>query len=325
MGGKGYGGNYMEIIKVLRKNEYINLYISYLSYLYHYYFPYKIYGQKWEKKVIESRFYKTFNKKIDWDNPQTLNEKLQWLKLYYHKDFHTTCADKYAARNIWKKYGKEGLIPILYQTYSYRDITMNVIPDCPCIVKCNTGSAAFEIIRDKSKLDIKKLKYKCRTWLMENYYYCSQEWQYKNIRPCIIIEKLLLDQNGHIPNDYKLNYINGKLEFIYCSVDREGENYRSIYSPMWERMNVEWVSKKDHKGGLYGENIAPPKTLDRMIQIGNDIAKNFAYVRVDFYDVDGQLYYGEITLHHGSGYDTFEPKEYDEIFGKKLKLPKIEL
>ena len=118
----------------------------------------------------------------------------------------------------------------------------------------------------------------------------------------------------------KLHYINGELQFIYCSIDREGENYRSIYSPDWKRIDMEWVAPKDHKGGLVGKDIPPPQTLEKMKKIADEIAKNFKYVRIDFYDVDGKLYYGEITLHHGSGFDTFEPKRMDEIFGKKLIL-----
>lgn len=272
-----------------------------------------------DEYITKEKYKKVFGKELGLDNPQTLTEKIQWLKLNVHEDFHTVCADKYAARQIWKKYGDDGLIPLLFMTYDWTDIKKENIPNEPCIVKCNSGSGEYQIIRDKNDADYEKLRSDCRRWLAENYYYTSQEWQYKNIKPCIIVEKLLQDKNGKIPNDYKLHCINGKVEFVYCSVDREGENYRSIYTPAWERMNMEWVAPRDHKG-YFGADIEKPKTFSRMVEIAEDIAKSFAYVRVDFYDVDGKLYYGEITLHHGSGFDTFEPNEYDSVYGEKLDL-----
>ena len=243
-----------------------------------------------DEYITKEKYKKVFGKELELDNPQTLTEKIQWLKLNVHEDFHTVCADKYAARQIWKKYGDDGLIPLLFMTYDWTDIKKENIPNEPCIVKCNSGSGEYQIIRDKDDVDYEKLRSDCRRWLAENYYYTSQEWQYKNIKPCIIVEKLLQDKNGKIPNDYKLHCINGKVEFVYCSVDREGENYRSIYTPAWERMNMEWVAPRDHKG-YFGADIEKPKTFSRMVEIAEDIAKSFAYVRVDFYDVDGKLYY----------------------------------
>ncbi len=281
-----------------------------------YNFPVYIMGDEY---IIKKKYKRVFGRNLNLENPQTLTEKIQWLKLNVREDFHTICADKYAARQIWRKYGEDGLIPLLFMTYNWQDIKEDNIPDVPCIVKCNSGSGEYQIIREKNNVDYERLRKNCRRWLEENYYYLSQEWQYKNIKPCIIIEKLLQDKNGKIPNDYKLHCINGKVEFVYCSVDREGENYRSIYTPEWERMNMEWVAPRDHKG-YFGADIEKPKTFSRMVEIAEDIAKNFAYVRVDFYDVDGKLYYGEITLHHGSGFDTFEPEKYDLQYGEKLNL-----
>ena len=317
MGYKGYGGNYMGIKSKLIKSNY---YIYKLYCTFRYELPGKIFGNKYDIAEIKRKYKKIFGKKINLDNPQTLNEKLLWLMLNDREDIHTIVADKYRAREYWKQFGEDGLIPLLYMTYNWRDIKPENMPNEPCIVKFNSGSGSYEIIRDKNMVDYKKLRKKCRIWMALNFYYCSQEWQYKNIKHCIIIEKLLLDKNGHIPNDYKLHYINGELQFVYCSIDREGENYRSIYSPDWKRIDMEWVASRDHKGGLYGKDILPPPTFERMKEIAGEIAKKYKYVRVDFYDLDGKLYYGEITLHHGGGLDTFEPKEWDLVYGKKLQL-----
>ncbi|MCI8642037.1 MAG: glycosyl transferase [Lachnospiraceae bacterium] len=291
--------------------------------LFRYVMPYKIIGEKYSIIEIKRKFRKVFQREFDQNNPRTLNEKLQWLKINVHDDFHTTLADKYAVREYWKQFGEEGLIPLLYESDQWKNINYNNLPDVPCIVKSNSGSGTYMIIRDKNKVDLKVLQNKCKRWMFDNYYYKSQEWQYKNIKPRIIVEKLLLDSKGHIPNDYKFHFINGKLEFIYCSIDREGENYRSIYDPEWNRMDIEWVAKKDIRGQMVGKDIDCPNNFERMREIGEQIAKKFSYVRVDFYEVDGKLYYGEITLHHGSGFDIFRPEKYDLEFGKKLRLPDI--
>lgn len=282
--------------------------------------PRLLIGSQWDAFVTRRKFKKVFGRELDLENPRTLNEKIQWLKLNVHENYHTTCADKLAAREVWKPYGEDGLVPLLFTTDDWCEVTLEHLPDVPCIVKCNSGSGQYEMVRDKKKVNIRDLQGKCKRWMMCNYYYRSQEWQYKNIRPCIMIEQLLLDRNGHIPNDYKLHFINGELEFVYCSIDREGENYRSIYSPDWKRLNIEWVAPQNHKGTHIGADIPCPPTFSRMLSIGKEIAKRFRYVRVDFYDVDGKLYYGEITLHHGSGFDTFEPPEYDTLYGNKLRL-----
>ena len=309
----------MEINKQIIKISGNILLLLRLYYFFRFYIPRCILREQWDEYEIKRKFKAVFGYEIDLDNPKTLNEKIQWLKLNDRKTFYSTCADKLAVRKYWKQFGEDSLIPLLFKTTNWREITYDNLPTVPCIVKSNTGCGYYEIIRDRNKVNIRELQKKCRKWMIGNYYYSSQEWQYKSIKPCIIIEKLLLNRDGHIPNDFKLHFINGELQFIYCSIDREGENYRSIYSPEWKRLNIEWVSKDSHRG-LVGKDIDCPKTFHQMVKIGEIIAKNFKYVRVDFYDVDGKLYYGEITLHHGSGLDTFEPKSYDLFFGNKLKL-----
>lgn len=262
-----------------------------------------------------------FKKKLDINNPQTLNEKILWLKLNIHESFHTTVADKYASRTwLSKRFGDEYLVPLLYYTDDYRKITKENLPDVPCIVKSNNGCGTNFVIRNKDNVDFTNLQKNCKKWLSRNYYYIGQEWQYKNIKPYILVEKLLLTKDKKIPNDYKLHFINGQLQFVYCSIDREGLNYRKIYSPDWKPLDFIWVSRGHSKKDYDGPDICKPLSFDKMLEIGSEISKLFKYVRVDFYDVDGKLYYGEITLHHGGGTDIIIPKSYDEYYGKKLQL-----
>jgi len=274
------------------------------------------------KASIDRRFTQVFGHGVNWDNPTTLNEKIQWLKLYGYKPFHTVCADKYRMREyLFEKFGNnEYQIPVLYKTDNWKDINMDNIPNEPCVIKANHTQGDVVIVRDKSKLDINKLRKDCRWWLFRNLYPECYEPQYKDIKPLIIIEKLLLTKDGYVPNDYKLHYINGELQFVYCSVSRETINKRNIYDANWKPLMFTWSEKYKDPSKLRGPEIPAPSTFEKMKELGAVIAKDFKYVRVDFYDVDGVLYFGEITLHHGSGLDVFVPESYDTYYGNILKL-----
>ncbi len=268
------------------------------------------------------KFKEAFGRDLNLDNPTTLNEKLQWLKMNVHMDIQTVLADKYGARKyIADHFGEEYLVPLLYETTNWRDIKMDIIPDEPCIIKPNHGTGKYMIIRNKQDVDIIDLRAKCINWLAADFYRVTQEWQYKNIKRRIIIEKLLQTKDGSIPNDYKLNYFNGNLEFIYCSVGRESENKRNVYDADWNPIYFSWVEPYKDASNIRGKEIPAPPTLGKMKEIGSEIAKMFSYVRVDFYDVDGKLYVGEITFHHGGGFDVFVPEKYDLYYGNKLRLP----
>jgi hypothetical protein len=275
-----------------------------------------------DKRVTRKKYKKIYHREPNLDKPETLNEKILWLKLNDRRPIHTLCADKYTVRDyLKKKFGEKYLIPLLYVTDNWRDLTFDVIPDEKCIIKASHSQGDMLIVKDKSKVDIKKLRYDARIWLMRNLYYETQEWQYKNCKPRIIIEKLLQDKEGHIPNDYKLHYINGRLEFVYCSVGRETVNKRNIYDANWNPLYFSWVEPYKDVSSIRGEEIPAPQSFEEMKRIGTEIAKEFPqYVRVDFYDVDGKLYFGEITFHHGSGFDLFTPSHYDEDYGKLIKI-----
>lgn len=274
------------------------------------------------EECIRRKYHSVHKQELDLKDPKTLNEKIQWLKLYGFEDFHTKCADKYRMREFLKEVlGTEDYqIPVLYKTVNWKDINLSVIPDEPCVIKANHTQGDVLIVRDKNQLDIKRLRTDCHWWMNRNIYKTSQEPQYKNIQPMIIIEKLLLTKEGKIPNDYKLHYINGELQFVYCAVDREGINKRNIYDADWKPVMFTWSEPEKDATTLRGPEIAAPKSFDKMKELASQIAKYFKYVRVDFYDVDGDLYFGEITLHHGSGLDVFNPIDMDLYYGQKLKL-----
>jgi len=260
---------------------------------------------------------------LDLENPESLNEKIQWMKMHDRRQISIQLADKYAVRGfIENHFGAKYLIPLLLSTEDVNSIRPERLPEEPFIIKLNHDSGHYWIIRDKSFVDWKRLRINLKWWMSFNYYYHSREWQYKNIKPKILVEKLLLNDQGKIPNDYKLHCINGSVAFIYVSVDREGENKRNIYDKHWKPLNFTFAHKSKQRPDLRGAEIEPPPSLEKMIQFAERIAKLYTYVRIDFYDVQGELYFGEVTHHHGSGHDQFRPRKWDYYFGKQLDLNK---
>lgn len=277
-----------------------------------------------DKNYIENRYKKSIGKPLNLKDPKTLNEKINWLKLYQRTPLHTQCADKYAVRAyIKEKIGDSYLIPLHFKTENPKDIVPNNIPETPCIIKTNHDSGGGIFVFYKKSFDYKKAQNELKHRLNKNYYHNSREWQYKNIKPCILIEKLLLDSNGKIPKDYKLHCLNGKVQMIQVDIDRGTENhYRNWYTTKWERENYHWSSDKGNgKFTVPAKfDVEKPSTLNDMISLSQVLSKDFDYVRVDWYDVEGKLYFGELTFHHDSGYSPIIPEKWDLILGERLKL-----
>ncbi|GFI58908.1 hypothetical protein IMSAG025_02372 [Muribaculaceae bacterium] len=270
---------------------------------------------------ISRQFKDVFGYFPDLQNPKTMNEKLQWLKLNDQKPEYELLVDKYRVREyIAQNFGSDYLVPLLYVTSDYEELSEDKIPDTHCIIKSNCSSHDFEIIRSKKDIDWEKLKLKYKKVFESNFYYVARERCYKEIKPLLLVEKLLETEEGKIPNDYKLHFFNGKCEFVYCSVDREGMDYRKIYDVNWNELVFDWSTSDKNHIPKKGPDIPQPVSFGKMLEIGKKIAEDKRYVRVDFYDVHGKLYCGEITLYHGAGYDRFIPNEYDLIYGKKLIL-----
>ena len=273
-----------------------------------------------DRNNINRRFLKTHGYLMDWKNPQTLNQKIQWSKLFDFKPEHTIYADKLAVRDfIAKELGNEYLIPLLHRTKSPENMRFEDLPEIPFVIKANHDSGSYQIIRDRSKVNLAVLRRQCRWWLSKNYYWMDREPEYNDIPREILMETLLLGRNGKVPNDYKFNVFGGKVGFIYVSVDREGTNKRNIYDRDWNPLHFTWAAPyKDHQS-LRGDEIEPPQVIDEMIRIAEKLGSLFNYVRVDLYEVDGKIYFGELTQHHGGGYDKILPVEWDYKWGELIK------
>ena len=264
---------------------------------------------------LKKDFKQNFGFELNLDDPKTLNEKIYWLKINDRTNLHTTCADKYAVRDyVRKQIGEKYLIPLLYHTTDPKNINEENLPDKPFIIKTNHDSGNVTIVMDKKDINWKRVQKKQALSLKNNYYYAGREWQYNNIKPRILVEKLLLDEDNKIPNDYKLHCFNGKLVFTQVDLGRFEDHRRNLYDENWNLINCEW--------GRFPNGVATekPKNMNKMQELAEKLATPFDYVRVDFYSIDDNIYFGELTFHPGSGAEHFSPNEWDRKFGNMLSL-----
>ncbi|WP_027126762.1 ATP-grasp fold amidoligase family protein [Gelidibacter mesophilus] len=269
-----------------------------------------------DEYIIKRRFRKKMGYDLDLKNPKTLNEKINWLKLYDRKDLHTTVADKFKVRSyIENTIGAEYLIPLIFQTKDPKDIKPDNLPNTSFIIKTNHDSSGGIIVKDKKSINWPQARKRFSRLLKENYFYSSREWQYKNIEPRIIVEKLLTYDDGSIPSDYKFHCFNGELAFIQVDIDRHIEHKRNLYDPNWNFIPCVWKYKN-------GKKEEKPESFEKMRNLAETIAKDFIYVRVDFYSVNNLIYFGELTFHSESGHGKFTPSEYDLKFGNSLNIEK---
>lgn len=278
---------------------------------------------EWERK----RFIRTQGYIPNLSNPQTLNEKMAWLKINYFQPFYIQCCDKFLVHEYLKeKLGKDMAPRLLFVTQSPLDLTFDNIKEFPCIIKTSNGSGTNLIIKSREQYSEKYIQNLFKRYIVKSDLHTSmsREHQYDIDKPYIVVEALLKDDNGGIPNDYKFMYLNGELEFVYCSVDRLGANVRQVYDKDWNRLHFAWVAGANQQ--IFekydiSESIQPPSSFEEMKRISSILAQDFPMVRIDFYDSVEGLFIGEITLHHGSARDKFYPSEYDMYFGQKLILP----
>ena len=268
------------------------------------------------EEFIKQKFKKSFGYELDLQNPKTLNEKINWLKLNnWHPSF-TQFADKYAVREyIAKTLGEQYLVPLLFTTKNPREIVPDNLPEFPCIIKTNHDSSGGIIIRDKyDNHNWKEIQSFLRANMSQNFYWVGREPQYKNLMSRIVVEKLLTDKNGAIPYDFKMHCFNGKVVFTQVDLDRQINHTRNLYDVDWKFIPCKWKYKN-------GKHIEKPIPYEKMQNLAETIAKDFINIRVDFYVVENKIFFGELTFHSESGLGKFEPEFYDQHFGSLLNLP----
>jgi len=255
----------------------------------------------------------------DLKNPKSFNEKLQWLKLHWRDPKATQCADKYSVRHYVIEQGYGDILNNLLGVYdNVDDINFDSLPN-KFVLKATHGSGMNIICKDKSKLDINNAKKMMMKWLKQNYYYHSFEWVYKDIRPRIVCEEFLEDSEYKDLIDYKFMCFNGEIRCLFICSDRDNIAGLKVdfYDMDWKLMPFYRYYPNS------GNKIEKPEGFDRMIEYAKILSRPFPFVRVDFYQVNGKIFFGELTFFPGSGMEYFKPELYDYRFGDWIKLPDV--
>lgn len=275
------------------------------------------YNHMSDEEYLSRKYQLYFGQKLDLQNPQTFNEKLQWLKLYNRKPEYTVMVDKYKVREyIAQELGEEYLIPLLGVWDNPDEIDFDALPN-QFVLKCNHNSGlGMCICKDKSELDISKVKVELRKGLKQDYYLTGREWPYKDVPRKIIAEKYMEDVSGDL-KDYKFYCFNGEMKFVMINSDRNTS--RPTRADYFDR-DFNWL---DFTWGYSHAEVHPkkPEQFEKMVAIVEKLAKGLPHIRVDLYDCNGKIYFGELTFFDGSGFDKIEPMEWDYKIGKILKLP----
>jgi len=270
-----------------------------------------------DKLKIEYLFYKTFNYKLNLKNPKTFNEKLNWIKLYDRNPQYTKLSDKYGVRAYIKdKIGKNYLNPLLGVYENYEEIDWDSLPS-QFVIKLTHGSHWNIFCFDKSKFNYSGAKRKIKQWINHNYYWGAREWQYKNIHPRIVIEKYITDGSGLVPMDYKVFCFKGKAKFIWVVIGRGTAQMTSFY------FDLNWHLVKINRTSNFQSEVSPiskPKNLNEMLKISEKLADHYPFVRVDYFLIDGQILFGELTFTPFAGFCADYLSEADRMLGDLLHL-----
>jgi hypothetical protein len=271
-----------------------------------------------DEELIQIKYKEVFSKNIDLKNPKLFTEKIQWLKLNDRRDIYTKCADKFHVRSyVEEKLGSKYLIPLVFMTENYRNINQINLPDYPVIIKTTHDSGGTLIINDKKKVDFKKVQNFLARRLNKNHYYLYREWEYKNIKPRIIVEKLLKDEIANQQlNDYKIHSFHGKPLFIQTIFDRGSVTKEDWYDISWNTLDVYYFSP-------IKKNVQKPKILNELLRVSEILSQDFPYVRVDLYVVENKIYFGELTFRPYGGFMSFVPESFDIQLGNYLNLENL--
>jgi len=271
-----------------------------------------------DKKYLEIHYTYFFDEKVNFSHPKKFNEKIQWLKLYDRKDIYTTMVDKYAVKKyVSDLIGEKYVIPTIGAYDNFDEIDFDKLPE-QFVIKTNHygGGGGVFVVKDKKQFDIDNAKKNINNKMKKNLYYYGREWPYKNIKPKIIVEKYMVDESGKELKDYKFFCFNGKVKIFKVDFNRFIKHQANYYDT-----NLKLLP--------FGESVCPPNfdkkikfpnNIDEMIFLAEKLAKDIPFVRVDFYNVNGKVYFGEMTFYPASGFGKFTPKEWDCKLGDMLDL-----
>ena len=268
---------------------------------------------------IRLRFYQRFGKWPNLKNPQTFSEKLQWLKLHDRNPLYTTLVDKYAVKKwVADKIGEEYIIPTLGVWNSFDEIDFNTLPN-QFVLKTTHDSGGVVICRDKSKFDKDAARKKLTKSLKHNFYDRGKEWHYKNVKPRIIAESFLSDGVHSDLADYKFLCFNGNPAYCQVITERSIDEKVDFFDMEWKYQEFTGLMKAFPHAT---KEPNKPFCFEQMKEFCHQLAINIPFVRVDFYEINGKLSFGEMTFFPASGFGKFTPNKWNKKIGDLIQLPK---
>lgn len=274
-----------------------------------------------DRIFIMLKYRKAFGRWPNLKNPQTFNEKLNWLKLHDRNPLYTRMVDKCEAkRYVADLIGEEYIIPTLGVWNRAEDIDFDALPD-KFVLKATHDSGRVIICKDKSKLDRAKAVREMKESLKRDFYAVTREWPYKNVKPRIIAEQLLESSDDAGLADYKVHNFNGVPKVILVCRDRFAETglTEDFYDTEWTHLDVK---RPGHPNAPIIESC--PESLGKMLELSKRLSADYPFMRTDFYTIGDKVYFGEITLYPASGTVPFEPSRYDDLFGSSLNIRKLD-
>ncbi len=273
-----------------------------------------------DDKTYLKLFYRgTMGKKLDLKNPKTFNEKIQWLKLYDRNPEYSKMVDKHEAKlYVADKIGEEYIVPSFGVWENFDDIDFSKLPD-QFVLKCTHDCGGLVICKDKSKLDVAAAREKINKCLKKEYFWGSREWPYLAVKPRIIAEAYMEDEKTGELRDYKFFSFDGEAKVMFIASERQKEGAETKFDFFDMDFN-----HLPFTNGHPNADVMPekPETFDKMRELAGKLSEGIPQVRVDFYEVNGKIYFGELTFSHWGGIVPFDPEEWDYKLGDMIKLPR---
>lgn len=271
-----------------------------------------------DRRFLQVAFLAHLGQRLNLRNPKTFNEKLQWLKLYNRKPLYTQLVDKWAVKKyIAEKIGERYVIPSLGVYDSFDEIDFDRLPD-RFVLKCTNDSGGIVVCKDKGRLDKEKARHTLERSLKHSYFNLNREWPYKDVTPRILAEEYMEDSATGELRDYKFFCFDGVPKALFIASDRqkEGEEVKfDFFDAEFNHLPI----RNGHPNSV--ELPTKPRGFEEMKRLAAKLSEGMPHVRVDFYEVDGRVYFGEMTFFHFSGMVPIIPKSYDLLFGSWLELP----
>ena len=271
-----------------------------------------------DEKYLKRKFKAFLGYELNLKNPQTFSEKLQWLKLYDRNPLYTTLVDKYAVKK-WAAdtIGQQYIIPTLGVWNSFDEIDFDKLPN-QFVLKTTHDSGGVAICRDKTHFDKQAACKKLTRSLKHNYYYSGREWPYKNVPHKIIAEAFIGNNTQKDITDYKFFCFNAQPAYCQVITDRTTQEKVDFFDMQWQHQPFTGLQKPFPHAKIHPSR---PACFDQMKQACALLAKNIPFARVDFYEVNQKMYFGEITFFPASGFGTFTPDTWNKAMGDRVKLP----